>query len=173
MATNYVDPTEFYNLMCDYKQQVNQNLKENKPLPKIPERIGEMFLLIAQNTATLFHKIPFKDELIGDAVETMVKYAHKFDSDKFNNPFGYFTQFAKFSFFKTIKKEKKHYHTLIKLARQIDTSEVQDHDVDEKYFNHFIEYAKNYQFDEDDILVDEVTKIQRKHEKQRAENTII
>jgi K+-transporting ATPase A subunit len=78
----------------------------------ISNELGKMFLFIASNFANKgnFSGYTWKEDMIGEAVYTCVRYVHNFDLSKYNNPnpFAYFTQICYHSFISYIKKQKKY-----------------------------------------------------------------
>jgi DNA-directed RNA polymerase specialized sigma24 family protein len=75
------------------------------------EALGSMLLLIATRYAEKgsFAGYSWKDDMIGDAVLTCIKYMHNFDpSIEGANPFAYFSKVVHNSFLNYISKQKKH-----------------------------------------------------------------
>lgn len=54
-----------------------------------------------------------------DGVENCLKYIEKFDPEKSNNPFAYFTQVIWFAFLQRIAKEKKFLYTKLKSSQSM------------------------------------------------------
>ena len=101
----YISNQKFYEALKNYQEK-----KEINPQEKVPNYIGECFMKIANNIARKpsFSGYPFKDEMIGDAIEMMIRYMHNFDVTKENqNPFAYFSQYAFNAFLQRIAREKK------------------------------------------------------------------
>ncbi len=92
------------------------------PKPQVTEYIGECFLLIAERLSTRpnFINYPYRDEMIGDAIENCLMYAANFDPEKSKNPFAYFTQITYFAFLRRIKKEKDQDKIKYKLMEAAD-----------------------------------------------------
>jgi hypothetical protein len=113
---HYINNKDLYEAMKIYKGQVVESQKENKPLPKITNYIGECILAIANRLATKgnFGGYTYRDEMISDGIENCIMYINNFNPDKYNNPFAYFTQIIKFSFIRRIQKEKKQQYVKIK-----------------------------------------------------------
>ena len=90
--------------MKEYIDELNNAKAKNLPDPKIPDYIGECFMLIAKNLANKpnFSGYSFKEEMISDGVINCVLYMHNFNPDKFTNPFAYFTQMIKFAFLRAL-----------------------------------------------------------------------
>lgn len=106
---HYIDNKTLLTSLLDYKKQVRKakRLKINKP--RIPNYVGECFMMIATRLATKpnFVNYTYKDEMISDGVENCIVYIDNFDPEKSSNPFAYFTQIIFFAFLRRIQKEKK------------------------------------------------------------------
>lgn len=106
---NYINNKEFYKLLVDYKEKCKEADESNLPTPRIPESIGNCFVMIATKLASKgnFVGYTYKDEMISDALENCVVAVHSFNPEKSNNPFAYFTQIIWYAFLRRIEKEKK------------------------------------------------------------------
>lgn len=96
---NYVD-----------KKEMLQEIKEYKKTGIISEKLGLMFLKIAERYSTIykFYAYTYKKDMIGDAVLRMVMKIDKFDPDRQDaNPFAYFTFLTHRQFLGTLNNEKK------------------------------------------------------------------
>jgi len=93
-------------------EELLEEIKKFKKTNKYSERLGEMILLIATNYSNLgsFNGYTWKDDMIGEAVLTCLKYLHNFNPDKQikPNPFAYIGTIVHRSFVNFIKKQKKH-----------------------------------------------------------------
>lgn len=115
---NYVDNTTLLNIMIEYKNKVNYAKEHNLNKPPIPELVGSAILQIANGLASKsnFSGYSWKEEMISDGIENVIKYIDNFEPIKeyntetgkpiYNNPFAYFTQIIWFSFIRRIKNEK-------------------------------------------------------------------
>lgn len=76
----------------------------------ISQELGFMIQSIATKYASKgnFSGYTWKDDMIGDAILTCIKYMHNFKPERSKNPFAYFTQIIHNSFLNSIKKQKKH-----------------------------------------------------------------
>lgn len=145
--TNYVDNIDFKTLLINY-----QELKKTKPNQIIPDSIGLIIMSIANNLVKRrnFCGYTFKDELVGDAIETCVKYLHNYDTNKSDNPFAYFTQICFYAFVRRIKRENQQYKTkrdLINNLDLLDDSELanfQNIDSNDVHQNLFLNDMRNY-----------------------------
>jgi hypothetical protein len=110
MANLYVDGVKLHKVMTDYHNQIVKAEKEGKPLPQVPEFVGECILKICTNFARLsdYVRYSYKDEMIDDAVVGCVYGASKFDPSKStSNAFNYFSMITYHSFLQRIDKERK------------------------------------------------------------------
>ncbi len=110
-SEHYVDKEVFFKAIEAYNKDYTQAVKNKSELPQIPNYIGQCFDKIAKKLS--FHpwfigySEDYKKEMIGDGLETCVKYCHKFNPKISKNPFAYFTQVVYFCFRQRILKERK------------------------------------------------------------------
>ena len=99
MKNHYIKNKEFHALIKEYAETQSR---------KIYNKLGENFLLIARNFMNKPSFINYtddrKEEMISDAVYTMLKYMKNYNYIKYDNPLAYFTQFASNAFIQNIKK---------------------------------------------------------------------
>tara|TARA_R110002074_G_scaffold149580_3_gene302202 strand:+ start:451 stop:1056 length:606 start_codon:yes stop_codon:yes gene_type:complete len=117
---HYIDNKEFFKAMSEWKLLVNEANDMGEPRPPISTYIGVCFMKIAEHLSfkANFTNYPYKEEMIGDAIENCIMYAHNFDPDKSKNPFSYFTQITYYAFLRRIEKEKKQSYIKFKLLEQ-------------------------------------------------------
>ena len=109
---NFIDNKEFYSAMIDYKVKIDKARDaglERKDWPPIPRYIGKCFLDIAEHLSMRpnFSNYIYRQDMVMDAVENCVVYCHRFDPEKSQNPFAYFTQVCWYAFIRRIGKEKR------------------------------------------------------------------
>lgn len=106
---NYVDNKKLHAEMSKYIALYKKAKAEGTQLPKVSNYIGECIWLIANGLSSNrnFAGYTYRDEMIGDGIENTLKYLHNFDPEKYDNPFGYFTQIIYYAFLRRIDKEKK------------------------------------------------------------------
>jgi len=123
-SSHYIDNEKFLQELIDWKQRIKDAAQCDEPKPPVSSYIGMAFLEIAQNLAKKpnFVNYPFKDEMIGDAVENCLMYCENFDENKSKNPFSYFTQITYFAFLRRIQKEKKQNYVKYKYLKSMDVN---------------------------------------------------
>lgn len=110
---NYIDNKTFLSYLVSYGETCETATNNNQPLPKITEEIGKCLFQIANRLATKpnFSGYMFKEEMVSDGIENAVDAVLKFNPEKSQNPFAYFTQIIWYAFIRRIEKEKKQLYT--------------------------------------------------------------
>ena len=118
---HYVDNEDFYDALCDWKDTVIEAENCGEPRPPITDYIGECFIKMAEGLSrrACFINYDFREEMVGDAIENCILYAHNFKKEG-KNPFAYFTQMMYYAFLRRIQKEKKQMYVKYKLVEQSD-----------------------------------------------------
>ena len=106
---NFIDNKEFYAAMVKFKESCDLAKERDEPRPIIPRYIGKCFLDIAEHLSMRpnFSNYMYRQDMVMDAVENCVVYCHRFDPQKSQNPFSYFTQVCWYAFIRRIGKEKR------------------------------------------------------------------
>jgi hypothetical protein len=153
---HYVDNEKFLAEIKVYKQQCKDALAEGKEKPRISEYIGKCIYLIAENLShkPRFMNYSFRDELVSDAIENCFLYFDNFDSDKYSNPFAYFTQIIYYAFHRRIAKEEKNRYIIYKKFQEsvLDTSDASlmvdaddNHVVSSTMYDNLNEFIKKFE----------------------------
>ena len=113
---HYVDNERFLAEIVAYKKKCKVAVDQGKEKPKLSEYIGQCIYLIAENLAhkPRFMNYSYVDEMKSDAIENCLMYFDNFDSDKYSNPFAYFTQIIYYAFHRRINKEEKNRYIMYK-----------------------------------------------------------
>ena len=119
---HYIDNKLFLKEIILYKRQVKAAEKEGNTKPGVNNYIGKCFMDIAENLAKKpnFTNYPFKEEMMGDAVENCIMYTTNFNPRKSKNPFSFFTQITFYAFLRRIQKEKKQLYIKMKQFEEND-----------------------------------------------------
>lgn len=106
---NYIDNKTFYKYLIEFQEKCKLASEAGEERPQTPNRIGECIYQIANRLATKpnFSGYPFKHEMICDGIENACDAVLKFNSEKSQNPFAYFTQIIWYAFLRRIEREKK------------------------------------------------------------------
>lgn len=116
---HYVDNAALYDEYVKYAAIKKKALEEGKPVPQLTDPICKAILLIANkdcySAKFVNYTSNWKEEMIGDAIEICVRYAHNFDPEKYDNPFGYLTQLIRNAYIARIIKEKRQLYYKYKL----------------------------------------------------------
>ncbi len=83
---------------------------EAKQLGVVTDKLISMIQLIAENYSKKhsFVNYSFREDMVSTAVENLCKNALKFNHEKFNNPFAFYTTAIHNSFLQYMNDEKKH-----------------------------------------------------------------
>jgi len=119
-TNHYINNADFLKALIEYKEACVKAALEKKPVPPIPNYIGECFLKIADHLSRKpnFVSYSFRDEMISDGIENCLMYFRNFDPVKSKNPFAYFTQIIYYAFLRRIMKEKKQLYVKYKATEQ-------------------------------------------------------
>jgi DNA-directed RNA polymerase specialized sigma24 family protein len=123
MATNYIDKKEFLDALIE-RYDI---LKTNPDYP-ISRYLGKCVLDICTRASYMpsFINYSYREEMIGDAIETCISAIDKFKVEKSQNPFGYFTQIAVWAFIRRIESEKRQQYLRGKMLLEIPLDEIMD-----------------------------------------------
>ena len=89
-----------------------------------------------------------------DAIENCLMYLDNFDSDKYSNPFAYFTQIIYYAFHRRIAKEEKNRYIIYKKFQEsvLDTSDASlmvdaddNHVVSSTMYDNLNEFIKKFE----------------------------
>ncbi|MCG7944948.1 MAG: hypothetical protein N0C84_01230 [Candidatus Thiodiazotropha taylori] len=119
---HYVNNKEFTLALDEYSRACRAAEEEERQPPQMSNYLGESIMKMAERLSHTqrFRGYPYRDEMVNNGVLAAVKYAHKFNGDKFDNGFAYVTQIIFSHFVITIKNEKKKYETNLKLIQQAE-----------------------------------------------------
>lgn len=101
--SEYIDNNKLLQHLISYQER-----KKKDPNAQIDSYIGEAIMQIARRYASRsnFSGYTYKEDMISDAVENVLRYIDNFDPNKSKNPFAYITQICHFAFLRRIKEEK-------------------------------------------------------------------
>ena len=137
---HYVNNKEFTIALDDYSRACKAAAAANEEKPQMSNYLGECIMKMSYRLATTprFSGYSYRDEMIQNGILAAVKYADRFNGDKFDNGFAYVTQILFSHFILTIKNEKKKYETNLRLIQQMEAEMI-----DSSEFNGKDEHAKS------------------------------
>jgi hypothetical protein len=107
----YVNNKELQAEFVIYATKKELWLSQGKGIPPMSNKIGQAIIDIATRRTYSRNFVGYtqawKEEMIGDAIETCARYAHNYNPFKYNNPFAYITQLVTNAIILRIKREKK------------------------------------------------------------------
>lgn len=111
-----------YKALCEYNAKIKEAEAQDLEKPRIPNYLGECFLMIANRLATRpnFSNYTYIEEMILDGVENCIMVIDNFDCEKYSNPFAYFTQIIWYAFLRRIEKEKKQTYIKYKSFQELN-----------------------------------------------------
>ncbi len=84
-------------------------VKDSKADGRINDDLAKMFLLLVKGFGRQqsWSGYTYSDDMQADALATLCRVWNRFDVEKFDNPFAFYTQCIKFQFFNSWRKEKR------------------------------------------------------------------
>ena len=152
---HYVNNKEFLAALIKRQEQIKEMEASGDDPPRITNYLGECILKIANHLSYRpnFINYTYREEMISDGIENCLQYIDKFNPEKSNNPFAYFTQIIYYAFVRRIQKEKKQQAIKEKLLKESNIESriaLQQHDDDAKYQQQFSEMIDKYTFHADE-----------------------
>tara|TARA_Y100000114_G_scaffold156206_1_gene182615 strand:- start:3083 stop:3781 length:699 start_codon:yes stop_codon:yes gene_type:complete len=123
-SAHYVNNKEFTKALDEYSRKCRKQMEKGKPRPEMSRYLGDCIIRMANRLALRpnFVNYSYRDEMIQDAILAAVKYAYRFDGDRFDNGFAFVTQILFSHMVQRIKKEKRKYMIDLKLIQQAEQS---------------------------------------------------
>lgn len=125
---HYLNNAEFKEALAEYNRQCDA---AGETL-RVTEYIGKCIVNICNGLARRpnFAGYSWREEMVGDAIETCLLAVRKFDVERGTSALGYFSQIAWFSFLGRIARELKQNKIKREIVRYagVDTFSLQGHD---------------------------------------------
>jgi len=118
---HYVNNEEFTIALDKYSRACREAEANEKEKPQMSNYIADCIIKMSNRLASTprFAGYSYRDEMVQNAILAAVKYADRFNGDKFNNGFAYITQILFSHMVITIKNEKKRYKANLELIREM------------------------------------------------------
>ncbi|CAL9965183.1 late sigma transcription factor [Vibrio phage K567] len=147
MKTHYVDNKALYASICEWKEEM-KNAEEGVFVP-VPDFVAISIMKISENLTRRYnfsnYTQPWKEEMVGDAIEHCLRYVKNFDTERFKNPHAYITRICFNAFVQRIKKERQ--DTAIKYKVFLSDSSnytVEGEDVDFDFMQQMLERVNSF-----------------------------
>lgn len=158
-SNNYCDNDRLRELIIQYKKEVKDYQRKNKTdkKPKMNDELGTEIYNIAVRFAARpnFNGYTFKDDMISEGIQSVLKYLHNYDETISKNAFSYITQILFHSYVHVINQERKvQYIKLLAMENAGIYGYLQDvkRELFEKSSTNSEETAEDRKIDPNDIL---------------------
>lgn len=123
---NYVNNKEFTLALDKYARDCRAAEARGEEKPVMSRYLAECIMKMSFRLSLTprFQGYAFREEMVQNGILAAVKYAHRFDGDRFDNGFAYITQILFSHMIITIKNEKKRYKTNLELIQQAYVSNI-------------------------------------------------
>jgi len=117
---HYVNNREFTLALDKYSVECKKAEADGTDKPVMNRYLADCIMKMAFRLSLTprFQGYYFREEMVQNAILAAVKYAHRFDGNRFDNGFAYITQILFSHMVITIKNEKKRYKTNLELIQQ-------------------------------------------------------
>lgn len=134
---NFIDNKAFFEEIVKYQDSVLKARNEGKDDPIVPDVIGKAIMLLCTRLGDRpnFINYSYKDLMISDAVLACLVALQKFDRNRTENPFAFFTQVSWYAFINRISIEKaeqyvKHKNYEVTYSQEFLNSRVNEDSLD-------------------------------------------
>ena len=151
---NYVNKEELLQHLIQRRKKIEDAKAAGIEPPSLQDDnyLGKVIYDIANNLAYRpnFISYSFRNDMIGDAIENLVRVIDNFDPKKSNQPFGYLTTIAWYAMVRRIQMEDRQQKIKGAIISEIlvdelfDTQEIDDDGI--SYKTHFIDYLRENSF---------------------------
>ena len=123
---HYVNNKALYEELKLYKAARIAAETAGKPKPRVPNYVGVCLMQICTRLSHRpnFINYSYREDMIADGIENCIAAVDNFNSDKYENPFAFFTMIAWNAFIRRIDKEKK--QAYIKHKNYINSNLMED-----------------------------------------------
>jgi DNA-directed RNA polymerase specialized sigma24 family protein len=145
-SSHYVDNKLLLEALIEWRKELKEAAKKKLPKPQVPEYVAICMMKMADRLSQKagFINYTYRSDMIGDSLESGLRYIHNFNPEKSNNPFAYITQIIHNAFIRRIQKEQKQLYIKMKIVDQsdfINSYERQEGD-STQYNNSYVTYLQ-------------------------------
>jgi DNA-directed RNA polymerase specialized sigma24 family protein len=144
--THYVENRPLYEALAVWKKDLKRAQRNKLPKPPLPDFVAECMMKMANRLSQKagFVNYTFREDMVGDALESCLRYIHNFNPDKYKNAFAYITQIIHNAFIRRIQKEQKQLYVKMIIVDNADFAgsyEKQEGDTN-SYNNSYVTYLQ-------------------------------
>lgn len=143
---DYVSNKDLFNAIVEYRNELFELRKVNSEAKLTPsDYIVNTIMLICQRRLNSFNfsTYTYRDEMLSDAYVDCFKDISKFDPEKSQNPFAYFTSAANNAFKNRIKNEKAYLYTKYRVVDSLISSDENEENIIQQYGSDYTNDQKN------------------------------
>ena len=107
-STHYVNNVDLYNALVTWQKDCRRAKRKKLPKPALPDFVAECMMKMANRLSQKagFVNYTYREDMVGDALESCLRYIHNFNPTKSTNAFAYITQIIHNAFIRRIQKER-------------------------------------------------------------------
>jgi DNA-directed RNA polymerase specialized sigma subunit len=143
---HYVDNNKLYEALVEWQKELRSAHRKKLPNPPLPDYVAECMMKMANRLSQKagFINYTYREDMVGDALESCLRYIHNFDPKRSKNAFAYITQIIHNAFIRRIQKEQKQLYVKMRIVDDADfvgSYERQDGD-STHYNNSYVTYLQ-------------------------------
>lgn len=145
-TVHYVNNVELYNSLVTWQKDIRRAHRNKLPKPFLPDFIAECMMKMANRLSQKagFVNYTYREDMVGDALESCLRYIHNFNPKKSTNAFAYITQIIHNAFIRRIQKEQKQLYVKMRIVDQADFADSYERQLgdDSHYNNSYVTYLQ-------------------------------
>ena len=143
---HYVDNRQLYEALVTWQKETRKALRKKLPKPPLPDFVAECMMKMANRLSQKagFVNYTYREDMVGDALESCLRYIHNFNPAKSTNAFAYITQIIHNAFIRRIQKEQKQLYVKMRIVDQADFADSYEKQTgdDAHYNNNYVTYLQ-------------------------------
>jgi len=143
---DYVSNKDLFNAIVEYRNKLFELRKKDPDAKLAPsDYIVDTIMLICQRRLNSFNfsTYTYRDEMLSDAYVDCFRDISKFDPERSQNPFSYFTSAANNAFKNRIKNEKAYLYTKYRVVDAVINSDENQENIIQQYGSDYTNEQKN------------------------------
>ena len=152
-STHYVNNVDLYNALVTWQKDCRRAKRKKLPKPALPDFVAECMMKMANRLSQKagFVNYTYREDMVGDALESCLRYIHNFNPTKSTNAFAYITQIIHNAFIRRIQKEQKQLYVKMRIVDQADFADSYERQSgDESHYNN--SYVTYLQENKGDVI---------------------